>query len=110
MLLITNIYKNEFIPTEFHLEQNYPNPFKGKTTIIYGVPYKTKVIIIVINTEGDVVEKLISKEQDAGIYEVEFNAVSSNSGFVRNLPVGAYYYQLIADKFSETKKMELIKL
>jgi hypothetical protein len=101
MMYIRNSYWNEVIPVQFYLDQNYPNPFRGKTSIRYSVAYKTKVIIIVINTEGDVIEKLISQEQDAGTYEIDFNA--------DGLAEGSYFYQIIAGNYSCTKKMELIK-
>lgn len=99
MTLITNSFKNQFIPSEFGLMQNYPNPFKEKTNIIYQVPYKTKIVLIVLNSEGEVVEKLISREQEAGVHSVQFRA--------DGLPAGTYFYQLIAEKFFDVKKMEL---
>lgn len=101
MTLLTNSLKSQSLPSVFGLMQNYPDPFKSKTNIIYQVPYKTKVVVIVISSEGEVVEKLVSKEQKPGIYTVEFCA--------DGLPEGTYFYQLIADKFFKVKKMELIK-
>ena len=101
MMLITNSQKVKYFPLKFRLEQNYPNPFKGRTTINYHLPYRTKVRLIVIDFNGRIVEKLVSEEHDAGIYEVEINS--------ENLPEGIYFYQLIADYHFETKKMILVK-
>jgi hypothetical protein len=101
MLLLINAEPEKFYPLEFFLMQNEPNPFAGKTKIKYCVAYKAKVILLVIDNNGNVVEKLVSKEQDAGIYDVEFNA--------DGLTEGTYYYQLIAGNYSATKKLELIK-
>ena len=101
LTLITSCAKNQALPLEFCLNQNYPNPFKNKTTIKYGIPYKTKVILIVHNSVGEIVEKLISKEQNAGIYEVEFRA--------DGLSEGTYFYQLITEKFATTKHMKLLR-
>ena len=101
MLLLINTETEKYYPLEFFLKQNEPNPFNGKTKIKYCVAYKTKVILLVIDNDGNVVEKLLSKNQDAGIYEIEFIA--------NGLPEGTYYYQLIAGAFSSTKKMELTK-
>ncbi len=101
MMLITNSQKVQYFPLKFRLEQNYPNPFKGRTTINYHLPYRTKVRLIVIDFNGRIVEKLVSEERDAGIYEVEINS--------ENLPEGIYFYQLIADYHFETKKMILVK-
>ncbi|MFO7527012.1 MAG: hypothetical protein R6W68_16280 [Ignavibacteriaceae bacterium] len=101
MPLVLNYCKHGDIPDEFYLDQNIPNPFKENTTIKYCVPCKTKVIFIVINSEGEVVEKLISKEQIAGFHEVNF--------YAGGLSAGTYFYQLIADKYSRCEKMELVK-
>jgi len=101
MLLLISAEPEKFYPLEFFLKQNEPNPFSGKTKIKYCVTCKTKVILLVIDNDGNVVEKLISKEQDAGVYEIEFNA--------DGLAEGTYYYQLIAGNYSATNKMELNK-
>jgi hypothetical protein len=100
LTLITSCAESQDIPLEFCLNQNHPNPFKKKTIIKYGIPYKTKVILIVHNSLGNILEKLISKEQNAGVYEVEFTA--------DGLPEGTYFYQLITDKFATTKHMKLL--
>jgi hypothetical protein len=101
MTLITSCAENQGIPLEFCLNQNYPNPFKKKTTIKYGIPYKTKVILIVHDSIGGIVEKLIAKEQNAGVYEIEF--------FADGLAEGTYFYQLITEKFATTKNMKILK-
>lgn len=101
MLMLISAEPEKFYPLEFFLKQNEPNPFTGKTKIKYCVAYKTKVILMVIDNDGNVVEKIISKEQDAGVYEIEFNA--------DGLAEGTYYYQLIAGHYSATKKMEITR-
>jgi len=101
----------EYLPSEFYLSQNYPNPFRKKTTIKYCVAYKTKVQITVFNHCGTVIEKLVDEEKEAGTYEVEF----SDNG-LRKLPVsrqglagGNYRYLLVAGYYSEEKIMILEK-
>ena len=66
----------DLIPTEFYLSQNYPNPFKEKTTIKYCVAYKTKVRITIYNSEGEMIEKLVDEVKEAGTYEAEFYSTS----------------------------------
>ena len=97
---------NEMIPAKFYLSQNYPNPFKGKTKIKYCVPYKTEITIFVFNSEGEFLEKLLNKEQNAGTYEVEFDA--------KDLPGGTYIYGINAQRESgqlyvENKEMVLVR-
>lgn len=126
---MTGLYRGvnsvELEPTEFSIGQNYPNPFKEKTTIKYCVAYKTRVQITVFDSESKVIEKLVDEEKEAGTYEVEFDASTCHSGsdqsfrlvsagrspdgLVRNLESGNYYYCLEAGNYKSEKIMTLIK-
>ena len=89
------------IPTEFTFSQNYPNPFNPATTIKYGIPERAVVELKVYDILGREVAVLINNEQDAGYYEINFNASKLSSG--------VYLYQLKAGQFIETRKMLLLK-
>ena len=91
----------EIVPSEFQLSQNYPNPFKEKTTIKYCVPDKMKIRLEISNYDGNKVKTLVDEIKEAGTYKVEIDA--------RNLPDGIYFYRLQAGEFIETKKMILLK-
>ena len=101
-MVLNQSIMERYIPLSFDLEQNYPNPFNGKTIIKYHVPQKSKVTLMVFNCDGFILEKLIKKEHDPGVYEVEI--------FLEGLPEGTYFYQMITDKYTETRSMELIKM
>ncbi len=75
--LYNGINATELEPSEFSVGQNYPNPFKEKTVIKYCVAYKTRVQIIVYNSEGKEIEKLVDEEKKPGTYEVEFTNVET---------------------------------
>ena len=92
---------NEYVPSEFYLGQNYPNPFREKTNIKYCVAYKTEVRITVFNSSGEMIKKLVDEEKSAGTYKVEF--------YAGLLPYGIYYTCMNAGKFSETKQMEILR-
>ena len=96
---------NEFVPSEFNLSQNYPNPFKEKTVIKYCVAYKTRVKLTVLNAEGEVIEKLVDEEKKPGTYEVEFQSAVGN----RRLSSGNYVCWFEAGDYSSQKKMILEK-
>ncbi|MGB2868706.1 MAG: LamG-like jellyroll fold domain-containing protein [Bacteroidota bacterium] len=89
------------IPSEFSLMQNYPNPFNPSTTIKYGLPKDSRVLLEIFNVLGQRVAVLADELQTAGFHEVQFQ-----SG---QLPSGIYFSRLIADSFVSTKKMELLK-
>ena len=95
----------DIVPTEFYLGQNFPNPFKEKTTIKYCVAYKTRVKITVYNTKGEMIEKLVDEEKNVGTYKIEFNHTSGN----RHLGPGTYYYQLKVGNYKAEKEMTIIK-
>jgi hypothetical protein len=107
MSLIKNGVTNNLIPTEFYLSQNYPNPFKEKTTIKYCVPYKTKVRLAVCNSDGELVEELVNEEKKAGTYEVEFTNIETHRD--ASLQSETYYCRLEAGEFKSEKKMTLSK-
>ena len=97
------------LPVSFSLSQNYPNPFNPVTKIQYAISSSQFVTLKVYDVLGNEIATLVNEEKRAGIFEVEFNAVSSHSGEVRNLPSGIYFYQLKAGDFVETKKMVLLR-
>jgi hypothetical protein len=101
MAIVTKLFQQAALPVKFDLSQNDPNPFKKLTTIKINLPHQTKVTVLITNSYGKVVDKLISSVQDAGIYELEF--------FADGLSRGTYFCHVVADNYSETREMELIK-
>ena len=86
---------------EFALFQNYPNPFNPSTKINFSIEKESFVQLKVYDILGNEVTTLVNEEKHAGTYEIEFTA--------GELPSGIYFYRLMADKFSETKKLILLK-
>ncbi|HEY3372739.1 MAG TPA: family 16 glycosylhydrolase [Prolixibacteraceae bacterium] len=83
------------------LDQNYPNPFNTSTTIAFNLPSKSYVSLNVLNSNGQQVATIESKELPAGNYQRQWDA----SAF----PGGIYFYRLQAGSFTETKKLLLLK-
>lgn len=92
---------SQIIPENFQLSQNYPNPFNPSTSIRFSIKSKGIYNLEVYNSLGKLVENLFSKELQAGEYEYGFNA--------SNLTSGIYFYKLYSERFSQTKKMILMK-
>ncbi len=93
--------QEKIIPEQFTLSQNYPDPFNPSTKIKYSVSQSSQVIIKVYDILGKEIETLVNEEKPTGSYEVNFNA--------GNLASGIYFYTLQAGKFTETKKLILLK-
>lgn len=97
----------ESVPLQFRLSQNYPNPFKERTTIKYCVAYRTRVVLRVLNAEGKEIERLVDEEKKAGTYEAEFSATKWRTPDGKEAE--SYYYILEAGSFRAEKEMQLIK-
>ena len=91
----------DYIPHQFGLGQNYPNPFSQMTSIEYELPEKSHVSIIVYNAFGQAIAMLINEHKESGRYKVTFDPV--------NLPCGVYFYHMKAGVFADTKKMLLLR-
>ncbi len=85
----------------FKLYQNYPNPFNPVTNINYNIPVRGKVVINVYDILGREVVSLVNENQEPGFHSVKFNA--------GNFPSGVYVYRIVAGKYSESKKLVILK-
>ncbi|GAB5519039.1 MAG: hypothetical protein RhofKO_12900 [Rhodothermales bacterium] len=82
------------------LRQNYPEPFSQQTTIRYEVIDTVPVQLNVYDLLGRRVRTLVDGVQDAGVYDVVFEA--------DDLPTGTYFYRLEAAGYvSITRRMVL---
>jgi hypothetical protein len=98
-LVVINISSE--IPTEYKLYSNYPNPFNPTTSIRYDIPRSGNVLLRVFDALGREVETLVNEKQTSGTFEATWNA--------SQFPSGVYFYKLVTDGFSETKRMLMIK-
>jgi hypothetical protein len=85
----------------YKLEQNYPNPFNPSTRIVYQVAAASNVKLEVFDMLGRKVATLVNERKEAGEYPVIFNAQTLSSG--------VYFYRLQTDRFTQTKKLMLVK-
>jgi len=87
--------------TQYMLFQNYPNPFNPTTTIIYTVPERSHVRVVVFNMLGQEVARLVDADIEAGMHEVVFDASPFASG--------AYFYRISAGNFTQTRMLLLLR-
>jgi hypothetical protein len=98
---LTGVHDQATIVRTYSLAQNYPNPFNPSTTIVYALPGRSYVSLVVYNVLGMKVATLAEGVQEAG----EYNVVFDGSG----LASGVYYYRLRAGNYTGTKKLLLIR-
>ncbi len=89
------------IPNEFSLSQNYPNPFNPQTKIKFDVPEASFTRLVICDLLGREVTILVNEQLKPGTYEADWDGTYFSSG--------VYFYRIIMDDFSETKKMVLMK-
>ena len=90
------------LPENPSLAQNYPNPFNPTTIIRYSLLENSRVTLKIYNVLGEEVASLLNNEEiEIGEHEILFDA--------SNLSSGIYYYRLITQSFTETRKMLLVK-
>lgn len=96
------------VPGSFTLDQNYPNPFNPVTSVRYGLPQRSNVVLVVFNTLGQKILTLVNGIQEAGQHHVTFDG--------SKLASGLYFYKIEAisganppKTFTQVKKMVLLK-
>jgi photosystem II stability/assembly factor-like uncharacterized protein len=95
---------SNIIPNEFRLYQNFPNPFNPVTKIKFSIPMSSQldpVNIYIYDVTGREVKNYSLGNLKAGIYSIDFDGADFASG--------VYFCQLAAGRFSQTRKMVLIK-
>ena len=89
------------LPNGFTLEQNYPNPFNPTTTIAFSLPQASDVRLEVYDILGRQIEARNLNGLPAGDHSVDFDGSS--------LASGVYFYRVVTDYASLSRKMLLVK-
>jgi hypothetical protein len=94
--------KQNPLPDDFKLLQNFPNPFNPATTIEFHLPSPAVVTLKIYNLLGFEVKTLLSNEKlEAGVYKFSVG--------IDELTSGVYFYQLVTPAFSQTRKMTVLR-
>ncbi len=104
--------KPVYVPSKFHLSQNFPNPFNPITTINFSLPevkngaFSIPTKLVIYDLLGREVTKLINKSYLPGKYSIIWNSRNS-----QGVPIasGIYIYRLEYGRYFKSKKMVLIK-
>ena len=86
---------------DYHVEQNYPNPFDRTTKIAFTIPDKGNVEVVVYNALGQVERTLINNVLPKGSHKVEWDAAKVKEGI--------YYYTVKFNNTLVTKRMVKLK-
>lgn len=89
------------VPKLINLKQNYPNLFNPATIVEFSIPENGLVKLIVYDLLGEQIDILVSIYLEAGNYKTIWEA--------KELAGGIYFYNLSSGKFSQVKKMILLR-
>lgn len=96
----TSVY-NEGELYQFQVKQNFPNPFNSFTKISFILEKGGAVQLKIFDILGKEQMQLINEYKGRGEYFIDFNPKNFNSG--------CYFYTLLVDGISITKKMMYLK-
>ena len=93
------------------LMQNFPNPFNPETWIPYHLAEAATVTVRIYNVKGELIRSIDVGKQAAGVYTSRQRAVywDGKDTTGQSVASGIYFYQLLADDFSETRRMVVMK-
>jgi len=97
---------NTMVPSQYALEQNFPNPFNPTTTIRFALPAMGTARLTVYDILGRQVRTLLNGEVGAGFHSVVWDG---RNDLGRQVATGMYIYRIEAGSFISTKKMMLLK-
>jgi hypothetical protein len=88
------------------LDQNYPNPFNPQTTIAFSLRERGIATIRIYNVTGHRVRTLANETFEAGANKRVWDGRNDAGQPVSS---GVYFYKLIANDFTQTRRMVLLK-
>ncbi len=96
----SSVREDRMVPTN-QLAQNYPNPFNPVTIIEFALEKESNVTMRLYDSVGRELRTLVRGKFGSGRHRIEFDGSDLSSG--------TYFYKLVSDSFSETKKLILSK-
>ncbi len=105
--------ENNEIPTTTFILENYPNPFNPTTTISFFSGENTEHTetcpqcrIVIYNVKGQKIKTLFDEKMEPGYHSVTWDGKNDNGNPVAS---GIYFYKMKTGKYTNTKKMILLK-
>lgn len=91
---------------ENRLDANIPNPFNPSTTIHYEIANSGQASLRIYDVSGALVRTLVDRSHTPGDYEVRWNG---HDEMGRPVASGVYFYRLETQRFTQTRRMVLLK-
>ncbi len=93
--------KEETLPKDYTISNNYPNPFNPRTRIDFTLPQTSKIKVEIFNSIGQNVGNTIEKEMQAGNNYIDLE--------LNGLPNGVYFARInVNDRYNVVRKLMLL--
>jgi hypothetical protein len=93
-------------PVAFRLDQSYPNPFNGQTTIQYELAVPARVTVVIYNALGQPAATLVDEVQAAGSHRLRWDARDDGG---QSLPSGVYLCRVTAGALQGVSKLVYVR-
>ena len=101
-----SVENGDFLPDQFQLHANFPNPFNPTTSIKYDLPEDATVSLMIYDITGREIRHLVNETQNAGFKAIMWDGTNN---YGHQVGTGMYLYQIKAGSFTQTKKMMFLK-
>jgi Leucine-rich repeat (LRR) protein len=89
------------LPNEYSLNQPFPNPFNPSTSISFSIPEQSQTSLKVYDIKGNLISTFLNQIMNVGYHHIQWNG--------ENLSSGTYFIRINSGKFSDVKKVVLVK-
>jgi hypothetical protein len=106
---VSGVDEPPFGPSALRLGQNYPNPFNtsnGQTLIPFSLEVGGRAVVRIFDTQGRLVQTIDPGYLVPDKYRLPWNGKDSEG---RDVPAGAYFYELSTPAGVAVKKMTLVR-
>lgn len=91
---------------DIYLYNNYPNPFNSETKIKFKLNKPEDVTLIIYDITGKIIRSVQFDRLNSGVHSYAWNSRDNNGNEIAS---GIYFYRLITNEYSITKKLLLIQ-
>jgi hypothetical protein len=99
--LLASVTRQNSVASTVALQQNYPNPAQGETTIGFSLKRTGHVRLDLHSVSGELVATLIDRTMEPGDYSVLLQS--------DRLPAGSYLYSIATDGSTLSRTMQIIR-
>ena len=97
---------DEALPTSFHLQPNFPNPFNSRTEIRFSLALPAEIELDLFDVAGQKVRTLEGGRRAAGTHHARWDG---RDELGREMSSGVYLYRLRTDAGAVARKMLLLR-